>query len=64
VKLTAFNPGFGSTTSGGGPTSYADLVCPPIADQPGIVFSALEVVNFLFGVLRVLHKHMSVKFLG
>ena len=29
----------------------------------GVIFSALEVVNFLFGVLRVLHKHLSVEFL-
>jgi hypothetical protein len=36
---------------------------PQQQKKPGVIFSALEVVSFLFGVLRILHKHMSAEFL-
>jgi len=63
MRLTAAKPDFGSDTSGGGPFSYADLVCPPTADQPGVIFSALQAVIFCVTDFGILHKHMSAEFL-
>jgi hypothetical protein len=60
MRLTAAKPDFGSDTLGGGPVSYADLVCPPTADQPGVIFSVLHTVTFFvknFGIAQTnVHK--------
>jgi hypothetical protein len=63
MKLTAAKPDFGSDTSGAGPVSYADLVCPPTADQPGVIFSALHTVIFCGKDFGIVNKHMSAEFL-
>jgi hypothetical protein len=60
---TASNPGLGTATSGGELVSYADRVCPPYADQPGVIFSALGLISFCFTDFEALLIHMSTEFL-
>jgi hypothetical protein len=60
---TASKPVLGKATAGGGPVSYADRVCPPYADQPGVIFSALDIVSFFMTAFNILLLHMATELL-